>query len=461
MKSAELSEVWMPHEYQKNAVKFVVETGSCQLWLDPGLGKTSITLQAIKALKAAGQAKKILVLAPLRPAHAVWPVEVKKWVNFENMSLSVLHGPGKDKKLIDDSFIHVLNFDGLDWFSHSCRKLNHFPYDVLIVDEISYLKNTKTQRFKALWPLLDRFKRRVGLTGSPAPNSLMDIFGPMLTIDRGATFGRFVSHFRMEFFFQSGYGGYTWSLLPGAEAKIHDRLKGKVLRMSSEDYLSLPDLIVNKVYVDLPIKARSLYKELEDKLLAEIEDGTVTASTAAVAIGKCQQVANGAVYLDGPLKEIKPIHDEKLNAVADIVEELSGQPCIVGYHFRHDLERLKKLYPTAAVIGSGVTGDELNGIINKWNAGEIPVLLAHPQSAGHGLNLQGSGHAVIWFSNTWSLEIYDQFIRRLWRQGQKNNIIVHQIIARKTVDEAIIAAISRKDKTQQSLMEAIKEYASA
>ena len=453
--------LWNPHPYQQNAVKFLIENGSGQLWLDPGLGKTSIALQAIKTLKAANVISKVLILAPLRPCYAVWPEEIQKWDNFNGMSISVLHGPAKDKKLHDTSLIHVINFEGLQWLSATLRKMNiKLPYDMLIVDEISYLKNTRTQRFKALSPMLDQFKRRFGLTGSPAPNSLMDIFGPQLVIDRGATFGKYITHFRTNYFFPTGYGGYTWSLQPGAEEKIHEALANKVLRMSAQDYLDLPELITNRVYVTLPEQAMKLYKDLEDKLLIDIEKGQVTAMNAAVAVGKCQQIANGAIYIDGEEKEVQEVHDEKLNAVEEIIEELSGQPCIIGYHFKHDLVRLQKLFPSAPVIGSGVSGDKLTGIINKWNGGHIPVLLAHPQSAGHGLNLQGAGHAVIWFSNTWSLEIFEQFIRRLWRQGQRNNIVVHQIIAKKTIDEAIVSAINSKDKTQQSLMMAIRDYAS-
>ena len=452
--------LWNPHQYQQNAVKFLVENGSGQLWLDPGLGKTSITLEAIKILKAANAVNKVLILAPLRPCYAVWPDEIQKWDNFNGMSISVLHGPTKDKKLHDNSLIHVINFEGLQWLSTTLRRLGiKMPYDMLVVDEISYLKNTRTQRFKALSPMLDQFKRRFGLTGSPAPNSLMDIFGPQLVIDRGATFGKYITHFRTNYFYPTGYGGYTWQIQAGAEEKIHEALANKVLRMSAQDYLDLPELIYNRVYVHLPEKAMKLYKDLEDKLLIDIENGQVTAMNAAVAVGKCQQIANGAIYLDGEERETQEVHDEKLTAVADIVEELSGQPCIIGYHFKHDLERLQKLFPDAPVIGSGVSGDKMTGIINRWNMGHTPVLLAHPQSAGHGLNLQGAGHAVIWFSNTWSLEIFEQFIRRLWRQGQRNNIVVHQIIAKKTIDEAIVAAINSKDKTQQSLMLAIKEYA--
>ena len=452
--------LWNPHQYQQNAVKFLVEIGSGQLWLDPGLGNTSITLEAIKILKAANAISKVLILAPLRPCYAVWPDEIEKWDNFNGMSISVLHGSTKDKKLHDNSLIHVINFEGLQWLSTTLRRLGiKMPYDMLVVDEISYLKNTRTQRFKALSPMLDQFKRRFGLTGSPAPNSLMDIFGPQLVIDRGATFGKYITHFRTNYFYPTGYGGYTWQIQAGAEEKIHEALASKVLRMSAQDYLDLPELIYNRVYVHLPEKAMKLYKDLEDKLLIDIENGQVTAMNAAVAVGKCQQIANGAIYLDGEERETQEVHDEKLNAVADIVEELSGQPCIIGYHFKHDLERLQKLFPDAPVIGSGVSGDKMTGIINRWNMGYTPVLLAHPQSAGHGLNLQGAGHAVIWFSNTWSLEIFEQFIRRLWRQGQRNNIVVHQIIAKKTIDEAIVAAINSKDKTQQSLMLAIKEYA--
>jgi SNF2 family DNA or RNA helicase len=220
----------------------------------------------------------------------------------------------------------------------------------------------------------------------------------------------------------------------------------------------MPELITNQIYVDLPDAAMKVYKELEVKLMAALGDGSVSAMNAAVAVGKCQQVANGAVYLDGTEKEIKLLHREKLTVVEDLVEEMYGKPVLIGYHYKHDLVALKEAFPDAPIIGSGITGDELNGIIDKWNAGEIPVLLAHPQSAGHGLNLQGAGHAVIWYSLTWSLEVYEQFIRRLWRQGQRNNIVVHQIIARKTIDEAIIKALDRKDGTQQRLLNAIKEY---
>ena len=448
---------WEPHKYQKEAVKFLIERGSASLWLDPGLGKTAIVLSAFKALKAKGLINKMLVLAPLRPTYSVWPVEVKKWEQFENLSVGVLHGGKKDKVLRQNHDIYVMNFEGLNWLS---SKLNgkQWIFDMLVVDEISYLKNTQTQRFKTLKPVLNKFKRRWGLTGSPAPNSLLDIFGPQLIIDQGATFGPYISHFRSEFFYPSGFNGYEWKLKQDGEKRIQEKLDGKVLRMAALDHLDLPELAYNNIYIELPSTARKVYNSFEKALTIDMEQGTITAANAAVAIMKGQQIANGGSYLDGEEREMLKIHDAKTEAVLDLVEELSGDPCIIGYHFAHDLDRLQKAFPTAPVIGSGVVGNKLAAIINAWNAGEIPVLLAHPMSAGHGLNLQGSGHAVIWYSLTWSLEVYEQFIRRLWRQGQKNRIMVHHIIAKDTVDEAIIQAVKRKNKTQQNLLNAVRDY---
>ena len=452
---------WEPHEYQKEAVKFLVEKGSAALWLDPGLGKTAVVLSAFRILKLKGLAKKMLVIAPLRPVHGVWPPEAKKWEQFADYSVGVLHGGTKAKVLKQQHDIYVINFEGLGWLSSQLNGKD-WPFQILTVDEISYMKNTQTQRFKTIKPLLDKFDRRWGLTGSPAPNSLLDIFGPQLILDQGATFGPYISRFRTEYFFPSGYGGYEWKLQSDGEARIHAALAGKVLRMAALDHLDLPELTYNDIMVDLPPNARKLYDAFENNLTVELNSGNVTAVNAAVAVMKGQQIANGGSYLDmddnTTEKTSIHLHDAKTEVALELVEELSGQPCIIGYHFAHDLERLQAAFPNAPVSGSGVIGAKLDAIINAWNAGEIPVLLAHPMSAGHGLNLQGAGHAVIWYSLTWSLEIYEQFIRRLWRQGQKNHIVVHHIIAKDTVDEAILQAVKRKDKTQQKLLDAVRDY---
>ena len=452
---------WEPHEYQKEAVKFLVEKGSAALWLDPGLGKTAVVLSAFRTLKIKGLAKKMLVIAPLRPVHGVWPPEAKKWEQFADYSVGVLHGGNKAKVLKQQHDIYVINFEGLGWLSSQLNGKD-WPFQILTVDEISYMKNTQTQRFKTIKPLLDKFDRRWGLTGSPAPNSLLDIFGPQLILDQGATFGPYISRFRTEYFYPSGYGGYEWKLQSDGEARIHAALAGKVLRMAALDHLDLPELTYNDILVDLPPNARKLYDAFENNLTVELNSGNVTAVNAAVAVMKGQQIANGGSYLDddgsGNARISTHLHDAKTEAVLDLVEELSGQPCIIGYHFAHDLERLKAAFPSAPVIGSGVIGNKLDTIIDDWNSGKTPILLAHPMSAGHGLNLQGTGHAVIWYSLTWSLEVYEQFIRRLWRQGQKNHIVVHHIMARDTVDEAIMMAIRRKDKTQQTLLTAVRDY---
>lgn len=452
---------WEPHEYQKEAVKFLVEKGSAALWLDPGLGKTAIVLSAYRTLRLKGLAKKMLVIAPLRPVHGVWPPEAKKWEQFADYSVGVLHGGNKGKVLKQNHDIYVINFEGLGWLSSQLNGKD-WPFQILTVDEISYMKNTQTQRFKTIKPLLDKFDRRWGLTGSPAPNSLLDIFGPQLILDQGATFGPYISRFRTEYFYPSGYGGYEWKLQSDGEARIHAALDGKVLRMAALDHLDLPELTYNDIMVDLPPNARKLYDAFENDLTVELNSGNVTAVNAAVAVMKGQQIANGGSYLDddgsGNARITTHLHDAKTEAVLDLVEELSGQPCIIGYHFAHDLERLKAAFPNAPIIGSGVIGHKLDSIIDDWNAGKTPVLLAHPMSAGHGLNLQGTGHAVIWYSLTWSLEVYEQFIRRLWRQGQKNHIVVHHIMAKNTVDEAIMMAIRRKDKTQQTLLNAVRDY---
>lgn len=319
---------WEPHEYQKEAVKFLVEKGSAALWLDPGLGKTAVVLSAFRILKLKGLAKKMLVIAPLRPVHSVWPTEAKKWEQFADYSVGVLHGGKKGKVLKQQHDIYVINFEGLGWLSSQLNGKD-WPFQILTVDEISYMKNTQTQRFKTIKPLLNKFDRRWGLTGSPAPNSLLDIFGPQLILDQGATFGPYISRFRTEYFFPSGYGGYEWKLQSDGETRIHTALAGKVLRMAALDHLDLPELTYNDIMVDLPPNARKLYDAFENNLTVELNSGNVTAVNAAVAVMKGQQIANGGSYLDddgsGNARISTHLHDAKTEAVLDLVEEQIGR----------------------------------------------------------------------------------------------------------------------------------------
>lgn len=328
-----------------------------------------------------------------------------------------------------------------------------------LVHNCSKFKHTNTQRFKTLRPYLPKFKRRYILTGSPATNSLMDIFGQMYCMDLGKTFGPYITHFRTKFFHQSGYGGYDWTLNKGAAEEIYAHLAPRVLRMAAEDYLELPELIEETIEVDLPSKAKAMYDQLEDTLRLDFKEGRVLAANAAVASMKCRQIANGGIYIDGAEKLWEDLHTAKIDAVVDLVEELEGQPCLIAYEFKHDLARLKKAFgKNTPHIGGGVSGKESQKIIEDWNAGKIPVLLGHPLSMSHGLNMQEAGRAIIFHSMIWSLEDTEQFIRRVWRQGQKGRVFVYRIVAKNTIDEAVVKALERKSKTQGALFSALKSY---
>lgn len=457
---------WNPHGYQMSAMKFLVSTCSAGLFLDPGLGKTSISIGAFKVLKREGLVDKMLVVAPLRVCYSVWPAEVEKWADFKGLKVVVLHGKDKEKALKSDADIFVINPEGLPWLFTDGRFKRISP-DILCIDESSKFKHTNTARFKMLKPYLNKFKRRWILTGTPAPNGLMDLFGQIYILDLGNALGQYVSHYRNEFFAPSGFGGYDWKLQEDGEARIHAAIKPLTMRLAAEDYLTLPKLVENIIRVELPPKARRVYDEMEAALLTELESGeVVVAMSAAAASNKCRQVANGAIYktLDpteplGPgEKKWEALHTAKIDALLDLIEECSGQPVLIAYEYQHDLERLlAALGPDTPYIGGGVSGKRSQEIERDWNAGKLPYLLGHPLSMGHGLNLQGSGNHVAWFSQTWDLELLEQLIKRVLRQGSKHtHVFVHKIVAVGTVDEVILKAQGAKHKTQKALLDALK-----
>ena len=447
-----------PHAYQEKAIKFFVERPCAGAFLEPGLGKTSITLAALDILKRKGFVKRTLIIAPLRVCYSVWPREVEKWDEFNHISVGVLHGKDKAKVLRERHDIYVINPEGLNWLLTQTR--GDWPFDTLVVDESSKFKHTNTHRFKTLKNVLPKFNRRYILTGSPATNSMLDLFGQVYIMDLGATFGPYVTHFRNEYFFQTGYGGYTWVPKPRAEKRIHQELAPRIIRLDAKDYIKLPPLIEDTVVVDLPDVVKAAYQQFEERLRLDFESGKVIAVNAAVATMKCQQIANGGIYLNSETERTwENMHDAKTEAVVDLVEELEGQPTLIAYNFQHDLDRLKKaLGKDVPVIGGGVSAKRSDEIVDAWNRGSIPVLLGHPQAMGHGLNMQGAGRAVIWHSLTWDYEVYDQFIRRVWRQGQKGRVFLYHIVARDTIDEAIMTALSRKKKGQQVLLDALRDY---
>lgn len=484
---------WTPHVYQKRAVKWLLEHANAGLFLDPGLGKTSITLAAIKLLKTRGVFRGALIIAPLRVCHLVWPEEIKKWSNFSGLRVEILHDKDKEKALFRDADVYLINPEGLDWLFgplpinskpgkdapaevhrawlrmwavHQKELARAAPLtkeilrktNVLVIDESTKFKNHNSKRFKVLKQFLYKFDFRWILTGTPAPNGYTDLFGQCFVMDEGLSLGRYVTHYRNAYFDQVGFGGFTCRLKKDADKAIHAKLRASVLSLCAEDYLDMPRMIHNVVKVNLPGKARDVYRDMETEMLATIENCEVEAVNAAVASMKCRQIANGAVYQDKRASDkYLNIHDEKINALMDLVEQLSGQPLLLAYEFGHDLERLKKAFPKVPAIGISSSSVDKK-IVDAFNAGDVSLLLGHPASMAHGLNLQGACYNVGFFSIFWNFEFTDQFIRRVYRQGQQaKTVFVHTFVARDTVDEVMLKVRASKNKTQRHLITELKK----
>jgi SNF2 family DNA or RNA helicase len=444
---------WVPKKYQFDAVKWMFEHAHCGLLLDPGMGKTSSTLTAIDHFRKTGNISRVLIICPIRPMYKVWPDEIKKWNHTRHLSYTILHGDDKDARLHNVSDIYLINPEGLKWFL-AAGGMEKLSPDMLVVDESTKFKDYSTARFKLLKPHLSRFKRRVILTGEPIPNGYMDLFGQSFIVDQGNALGRFITHYRAQYFYQSGYGGYSYSLIPGADKIIQDKLRGTMMRLMAEDHLDMPELIFNDIVVELDEKSRQVYKAFEDDFLAEVGDSVIMSTNAAAVGSKCRQVANGGVYDEDRI--VHHIHDIKTAAVADLVEQLQGNPLFVGYEFQHDLERLRRVFPQAPCL-TGMSGTKLDKTVDDFNAGRIPVLLAHPMSAGHGLNLQEACHHVCWYGLPWDYDTYNQFIARVWRQGQPSNrVFVHRVVADKTLDRTVTRVLLQKERAADAFSQAIK-----
>jgi SNF2 family DNA or RNA helicase len=454
---------WAPHPYQTRAIKLLLSQGSVGLFLDPGLGKTSTVLAAFKILKAKSLAKKMLIIAPLRPALKVWPDEVKKWSNFCDLQHTILHGDIKDLNLKKDVDLYIINPEGLLWLLDPARK-NLLPqFDILCIDESSKFKDSTTKRFKLLKPYLQTFKRRWILTGTPAPNGLEDLFGQIYILDLGRSLGRYITHFRNNFFQRSGYSMYEWSPRPEAFQEVVDKISPLILQLSAEDYLSMPELVYRNIPVTLPEETFQKYRDVEELFITAMEGGNIVAANAAVAGIKCRQIANGAVYKDASFedqrREYVIFHDEKLDALESFLSELGGKPCLILYEFDHDRSRIIERLGEIPVLGGNLSAKKLDSVIDRFNAGDLPVLMGHPASMGHGLNLQGACHHIVWFGITWNLEYYDQAIARVYRQGQKSeHVFVYHIVASGTLDEKVLRVLTSKDRTQQSLLKSLSSH---
>lgn len=483
-----LPEPWVPRSYAKKAVQFLLKNACAALFLDPGLGKTSITLAALKLLLKKKQINKVLVIAPLRVCHLVWPKEGQKWKDFNGLRITVLHGPEKDDRLNSEADIYVINPEGLDWLIKPTKEITvgkggkkkvklkvdikrwkALGFDTLVIDELSKFKHRDSLRFRTLKLIHHLFGRRWGLTGSPAANGLVDLFGQAYILDEGRTFGPYITHFQRSYF-EKGYDGFSWHLRPEAEQKIYERIKPLALRMAAEDYLDMPDLIENNIYVQLPAGARKIYGEMERDLLTQIEEKTVTAANAAVASGKLRQIANGGLYHGQELLDIVQgkqtkktwtnLHDVKCDALEELIEELQGAPLLVAYDFHHDLDRLQKRFGAKVpVIGGGTSMKTTIEIERAWNAGELSLVFAHMQAMAHGLNLQEVAQHVCCYAMNWNYELYDQFVRRVFRQGNKHSrVFVHHILAEDTIDEHVmLPLIKSKRSDQNALFDALKK----
>ncbi len=439
-----------PHEYQSYATDFILSHPISAVFLEMGLGKSVITLSAIFDLCLDSfLVCKVLVIAPLRVARDTWPSEIKKWEHLKGLSYSVAVGTERERidALMTRSTMYIINRENVDWLVN--KSGIPFDFDMVVIDELSSFKSYGAKRFKSLLKVRPSVKRIVGLTGTPSSNGLMDLWAEFRILDLGQRLGRYITHYRNTYFAPDKRNAqviFSYKPLPGAEDEIYKQISDITISMKSIDYLKMPECIVNEVAVSLNEKEWNIYSKFKDDMVTKLGDEEIDAVNAAVLSGKLLQMANGAVYDSENKTHI--IHDKKLDALEDLIEGANGKPVLVAYWFKHDLERIKKRFPVRQIKASKD--------IEDWNEGNIPIAVIHPASAGHGLNLQSGGSTLIWFGLTWSLELYQQTNARLYRQGQNKTVIIHHIITKGTIDEDVMTALTRKEETQASLIDAVK-----
>ena len=441
---------YKPHKYQEYAINKIKELPAVGLFLDMGLGKTVITLTAIDDLMFNSfEVQRVLIIAPKRVAEDTWSRESEKWDHLKHLRIAKILGTQKQRleALQVKADIYVINRENVVWLMD---QLKTWPFDMVVIDELSSFKSNKAQRFKALKKVTPLIHRIIGLTGTPTPNGLLDLWPQMYLLDRGERLGKTLTGYRERYFSPGRRNGYTvfdWDLKDGAEEAIQRKISDVCISMSAKDYLDLPERINNTVPILLSLSEMRQYEEFEKEQILQLEGQEIVALTAATVTNKLLQMANGAIYnQDGnPV----PFHDKKLEALEDIIE-FNQEPILVFYNFKHDYHRLMEHFK-----GLRPRTLETSKDIADWNNGKIRLLLAHPASVGHGLNIQAGGHIIVWFGLNWSLELYQQANARLDRQGQTKNVIIHHLVTAGTVDEDVMKALERKDKGQAALMEAL------
>lgn len=441
-----------PHDYQAHTTQFIIDHPESAIFLGMGMGKTISTLTAINDLiRNRFETQKVLVIAPIRVARDTWPAEIHKWDHLAGLTVSPIIGTAKQRQAAANrrADIYTIGRENIPWLvkHHGSR----WPYDMVIIDELSSFKNPQAKRFKALKKVRPKINRIVGLTGTPAPNSLLDIWAPFRLIDNGQRLGKYITHYRGQYFTPGRRNGtvvYNWNLRPGADQAIYDNIADITVSMRTTDYLQLPESTHQHITVQLPTKARKHIDTLKRDLVLDLDDDTIDAANAATLSLKLQQLAGGAIYNEEGNDYIT-IHNEKIQALTELVDQAQGNPMLVCYWFKHERDRILDAIPGARVL-------DTQQDFHDWNNGDIPVALIHPASAGHGLNLQAGGHIMVWFTTPWSLELYEQANARLHRQGQTEPVSIIHIDTADSIDQTVHQALTRKDTTQQALITAVK-----
>lgn len=445
---------FVPHDYQKYCIDRIISDSSLGLFLDMGLGKTVITLTAVNELiYNRFEVGKVLVIAPKKVAETTWTNEAQKWEHLHNLRISRVIGTlaQRVRALNTPADVYVINRENVPWLVEYDR--NSWRFDMVVIDELSSFKSSKAQRFRSLCYVRQHIKRLVGLTGTPASNGLIDLWAQIYLLDEGERLGKKITHFRTKYCDCNTHGGHfsTYAMKPGAEESIRSAISDICISMKAEDYLQLPECTVVDVPVYMDKRTEKRYEEFEREMLLQIDENTLDAGTAAVLSGKLMQFANGAVYDEN--KNAVEVHSGKLDTLSELVEGLNGQHALIFYNFRHDLERILRHFEKSQLVIRELKTDQDQA---DWNAGKIDLLLAHPASAGYGLNLQQGGHHVIWFGLNWSLELYEQANKRLHRQGQQERVIIHRLITQNTRDVDVADALAGKQDVQNALLEALK-----
>lgn len=453
---------WNPRSYQIIGVELMIKQACAGLLWKPGRGKTSVVYMAFHILQEKGFVDKMLVICPIRPMYRVWPNQCDDYADFQHLRVAILHGPKKEELLQSNDYdIYVVNPEGLPWLldkgDPARVKFITDKFKMLVVDESTKFKNTQTSRFKLLKPAIKKFKRRYILTGSFRPKSLMDLFGQVYILDEGDALGRFITHYRLNYFVPSGYGGHDWTPQIDAPERVAKKIAPLCHVMNSEEGLGLPELLINDIWVDLPPAAMAQYRAMEDALMAQVESGTVVAANAAVASGKCRQIANGLLMHEEG--EYTIVHEAKMEALRDLMEQLQGSPVLITYEFVADMDRMRAELEIPCISSGNAKRDD--ALIAKFSRGELDAVAGHPQSIALGIDgLQKNCADIAMFGVTWSYDLYEQVIQRVRRSGNRaQTVTLHRILARNTIDEKVIKVLEKREVGQHAFLEMLRGMA--